>query len=796
MAGLKSKHNQAAAIVADMTLEEKARFCSGKSFWHLESLERHNIPNVMVTDGPHGLRKQVTSEDHVGLNKSVPATCFPTACALASTWDVDLLEEIGVALGNECRAENVTVLLGPGVNIKRHPCCGRNFEYFSEDPLLTGKLAGALIKGVQSRNVGTSIKHYAVNNQEHGRMYIDAIVDERTLREIYLRGFEIAVREAQPWTVMCAYNRVNGTFCSEHDWLLNKVLREEWGFEGLVVTDWGAANDRVAGIQGGLDLEMPGGGRVNDERVLQAVQNGNLAEADLDRAIQRNVALGLLGADLEAAQDVVDLEANHALAHRAACQSAVLLKNDDALLPLGTDQRIAVIGAFAKRPRYQGAGSSQVNPTQLDNAWDAINEFADTEPAYAAGYDPKTSELDETLIAEAVAAAETADVAVIYAGLPSIYESEGFDRSHIDLPEQHNQLIAAVTRANPNTVVVLANGAPVAMPWVDAPKAILEAYLPGQAGGAVADLLYGRANPCGKLAETFPLSRQDVAADANFPGSGRQVLYREGLFVGYRYFDSADIPVLFPFGHGLSYTSFTYANAEIAADAASVSVEISNTGNLAGAEIVQLYVHASTSPVFKPEQELKGFKKIFLAPGEARTVTFSLNQEDFAYYDIGHADWVSPGGDFEVRIGASSRDIRAKLTVSRPATATPSEAATAAQPAPGAADDETFAALLNKAVPQPEPVRPFHMNSSLAEVGETWLGARFKARVAAAFLGNMGGSGNDETLNKMFEEMANNMPLRALILFGRGQVSHKQLELMLALLNHRYLRALRIWLGS
>ena len=796
--GLKSKHNQAAAIVADMTLEEKAQFCSGKSFWHLESLERHDLPNIMVTDGPHGLRKQVKDADHVGLNKSVPATCFPTACALAASWDVELLEEIGTALGRECAAEDVTVLLGPGVNIKRHPCCGRNFEYYSEDPLLTGKLAAALINGVQSQGIGTSIKHYAVNNQEHGRMYVDAIVDERTLREIYLRGFEIAIREAQPWTVMCAYNRVNGSYCSEHNWLLNEVLRDEWGFEGLVVTDWGATNDRVAGVQSGLDLEMPGSGGVNDERVLRAVQAGELEPADLDRAIQRNVSLSLLGAELESRQDEVDLEANHQLAHRAACESAVLLKNDGEVLPLSTDSQVAVIGAFAKRPRYQGAGSSQVNPTQLGNAWDALSDINADRLTYADGYDPKQSPLDDELIAEAVANAKAADVAVVFAGLPGIYESEGFDRRHMDLPEQHNRLISAVSAANPNTVVVLMNGAPVTMPWLDGVPAVLEAYLPGQASGAIADLLYGHANPSGRLAETFPLAQSDVKADAHFPGHDRQVQYREGLYVGYRYFDSARAPVLFPFGHGLSYTTFKYGEAILTdGPTPTVSIEVTNTGEVAGAEVVQLYVHAIDSPVYRPEQELKAFGKIRLAPGETRAVEFALTDDAFTFFDVGHGQWVHPGGEFELRVGASSRDIRTAVRLRTTGSMDPSEAASAPHPAlDQPVTDATFAAMLNRPIPAAEPIRPFHMNSSLAEVGETWLGARFKSRVVAGFMANMGGGGNDATLNKMFEEMANNMPLRALVLFGRGQIKPRQLELMLALLNHRYVRALKLWLRS
>ncbi|MBT4523125.1 MAG: glycoside hydrolase family 3 protein, partial [Halieaceae bacterium] len=479
--GLSSKHKQAADIVAKMTLEEKAAFCSGKDFWHLEACERLGVPSVMVTDGPHGLRKQAGEADHVGLNASVPATCFPTASALASSWDTDLLREVGVALGEQCVAENVAVLLGPGMNIKRHPLCGRNFEYFSEDPLLTGELAAAMIQGVQSQGVGTSVKHYAVNNQEQWRMFVDAIVDQRTLREIYLRGFEIAVKKAQPWTVMCAYNRLNGTYCSEHTWLLNSVLRDEWGFEGLVVTDWGAMNDRILGVSAGLDLEMPASGGVNDERIIAAVRRGALAESDIDQIVQRIVSLSLLGADLSERGTSIDQAAHHQLARKAAIESSVLLKNEGQLLPLPTSANIAVIGAFAKQPRYQGAGSSQVTPTRLDSAFESMQTLISdpTTLRYAPGYEPTHSKPDSALIDEAVALARSADIAVVFAGLPGIYESEGFDRQHMRLPEQHDRLIEAICDANPNTVVVLANGAPVEMPWIARPGAVLESYLSG-----------------------------------------------------------------------------------------------------------------------------------------------------------------------------------------------------------------------------------------------------------------------------------------------------------------------------
>ena len=799
--GLKAKHNQAAALVAELTLDEKAQLCSGKNFWHLEGVERLNLPEIMVTDGPHGLRKQVNSADHVGLNKSVPATCFPTACALAASWDIQLIEQIGIALGQECAAQQVAVLLGPGLNIKRHPLCGRNFEYFSEDPLLGGKLAAAMVKGVQSQGVGTSVKHFAVNNQEQGRMFIDAIVDERTLREIYLRGFEIAVKEAQPWTVMCAYNRVNGEYCSEHTDLLTHILRDEWGFNGLVVTDWGATNDRVKGVLSGLDLEMPASGGVNDALVATAVRNGQLEETALDQIIQRNVALSLMGADLAAEAHAVDLQANHELAHRAALETAVLLKNESSLLPLAQGTHIAVIGAFAKSPRYQGTGSSQVNPTQLDNAWDGLTQMSDR-ITYAPGYDPKHSVIDEDLVAEAVEAARSAAVAVVFVGLPNLYESEGFDRNNMALPEQHDRLVQAVAEANPATVVVLSNGAPVALPWINEVSAVLETYLPGQAGGAVAELLFGLANPSGKLAETFAVQQTDVPSDKHFPGQLRQVAYREGIYVGYRYFDSAGTPVQFPFGHGLSYTQFSYGTPTLSDSTLGenshieLTVPITNIGNLPGAEVVQLYVHAKHSAVYRPMQELKGFTKLTLDPGETRMAHFRVDNDSIKFFDQGYRKWLVEGGEYELRIAASSRDIRQIIDLKVDSEQTPSAVAAAISgpnlSAIESTDDERFAAMLNRPVPPPEHSRPFHENSSVAEIAQTWLGARVKTRLVAGFQQNMGGQSSNETLNKMFEEMANNLPLRGLVIFSRGKVSMQHIRWLLALLNHQYLRAIKL----
>lgn len=803
--GLKAKYEQAAALIAQMTLEEKAAFCSGSDFWHLEACERLGLPSVMLTDGPHGLRKQAGSTDHVGLNASIPATCFPTASALASSWDTGLIKEVGVALGEQCVAEDVAVLLGPGMNIKRHPLCGRNFEYFSEDPLLSGELAAAMILGIQSQGVGTSIKHYAVNNQEQWRMVVDAIVDERTMREIYLRGFEIAIKKAQPWTVMCAYNRVNGSYCCEHEWLLNRLLRDEWGFEGLVVTDWGAMNDRVLAISAGLDLEMPASGGINDARIIAAVRAGELPESVLDLSVSRIVSLSLLGAELPERDKQIDQDSHHELACRAAAECAVLLKNEQ-LLPLQPTAKIAVIGAFAREPRYQGAGSSQVNPTRLDCALDAIGEIVGDPAmlAYAPGYEPKHSEIDTDAIEAAVTIAASAEVAVVFAGLPGIYESEGFDRQHMRLPEQHNRLIEAVCDANPNTVVVLSNGAPVEMCWIARPKAVLECYLAGQAGGAaVADLLFGRLNPCGKLAETFPLQQTDVLSDQWFPGTGRQVQYREGLYVGYRYFDAVEAAVLFPFGHGLSYTRFDYANLAASQETfeqggrLTVTLDVTNSGDRAGSEVVQLYVSDLESSVHRPPQELRAFTKLALGPGETRSVALELDDSAFAVFEAASHAWVVEAGEFEIRVGASSRDIRLtrRLSVNSPrqiADATTPRSCREVFDENKSIPDPIFASMLGKPIPPPEHSRPYHVNSSLHEIAETWPGGLVRSKVIAQFKQQMGAGAADETVEKMFEAMADNMPLRAVALFSGGRVDFRSLEVLVALLNRQFLRALRL----
>jgi beta-glucosidase len=803
---------QAAALVAQMTLAEKADFCSGRDFWRLEDLPRLGIDKIMVTDGPHGLRKQAKQADHLGAHRSVAATCFPTASALASSWDIDLIRQVGEALGQTCVDEEVSVLLGPGLNIKRNPLCGRNFEYFSEDPFLNGHIAASLVNGIQSQGVGACLKHFAVNNQERGRMFMDAIVDDRTLREIYLKGFEIAVKTSRPWTVMCAYNRLNGVYCSEHDWLLNQVLREEWGFEGLVMTDWGAANDRVAGVKGGLDLEMPSSGGINDNLVAAAVLEGELDESILDTIVTRNVALSLSAKDRQTPSMAADPDVQHQLARDAAAQCCVLLQNDDQLLPLSSAQSIALIGAFAEKPRFQGAGSSQVRPTQIDTLRDALSEYTDT-ITYAAGYDPVHSEPDQALIDEAVNIASAADVAVIFAGLPGIYESEGFDREHMQLPAQHDALIRAVAVANPKTVVVLANGAPVEMPWLAEVSTVLEAYLGGQAaGGGIADVLMGRHNPSGKLAETFALQLADIPSQPWFPGANRQMQYREGLYIGYRYFDTAQRPVLFPFGHGLSYTQFEIPQAILSNDTLTgqspikLTVEVKNTGAVAGAEVVQVYRCMKNSVVHRPDQELCGFAKLHLAAGATGSVEIELMPDSFQVFDHASQSWVLEAGAVELRIGVSSRDIRLTKMLNVASVDVPSDLA-AMVPAPEflsedaaqaiVVSDATFAQMLNAPVPQGEAVRPFHRNSSVGELGATWLGAKFKAKLTHAFLGGMGLDKADQTIRKMFTEMAENMPLRAIVLFQQGKVSYAQIDCLLALLNGRYLdagkRAWKIW---
>ncbi len=653
-------------IIGQMTLEEKAALCTGASAWSTTPIERLGVPEMIVSDGPHGVRR--TPDIHDMGSTSLPATCFPTASCLASTWDPALIYKMGVALAEEAIALNVDVLLGPGVNMKRSPLGGRNFEYFSEDPYLAGELAVGLIDGIQSKGVGTSLKHFAANNQEFQRFSISAEVDERTLREIYLPAFEKAVKKARPWTVMCAYNKLNGTFASEHRGLLTEILKEEWGFEGLVVSDWGAVRNRVAALKAGLDWEMPGPQDRRVKAVVEAVRSGELDEAVLDESVRR-----ILGIVVKAKQTpkggTFDVDAHHQLARKIAAEGMVLLKNDG-LLPLKGQQHIAVIGRSAEAAHFQGGGSSHINPTRTDVPFKELQARADdAELTYAEGY-PSDDCFRQDLIDQATVIAKAADVALLYIALPTYKESEGYDRKDLDLTAQQVALIKAVARVQPKTVVVLNNGAPVAMTaWLDDVSAVLEGWMMGQAGGAaLADILFGKVNPSGKLAETFPLKLSDTPAFTNWPGDAGKVHYGEGLYIGYRYYDAKELPVLFPFGFGLSYTTFAYSNPRLSAetfkdvDGLTVTVDVTNTGVVAGKETVQVYVHDRASSLSRPIKELKGFSKVELQPGETKSVSIHLDFRAFAFWHPEYKQWVTEDGEVELLIGASATDIRCQAS--------------------------------------------------------------------------------------------------------------------------------------
>lgn len=746
-------------LLSQMTLEEKASLCSGLDFWNTQPIERLNIPSVMMTDGPHGLRKQAKEADHLGLNDSVPATCFPSAAGMASSWNRDLIRQVGEALGQESQAENVAVLLGPGTNIKRSPLCGRNFEYFSEDPYLSAELAAHHIQGVQSQGVGTSLKHFAANNQEERRMSVDAIVDERTLREIYLASFEGAVKQSQPWSVMCSYNKLNGTYTGENEFLLTKVLREEWGFEGFVVSDWGAVNERVDGLQAGLELEMPANNGIGDAKIVKAVQEGQLDEKVVDRAVTRILEFIFKAVEQRQQDSSYEAEEHHALARKIGQESMVLLKNEDQLLPLAKKGNIAVIGEFAQNPRYQGGGSSHVNPTQLDKALDEMTKLVGDQGhvSYAAGYDLDSDDIKEELVQEAVQLAAKAEVVVLFTGLPDRYESEGYDRTHLHIPQNHQHLIEEIAKVQPNLIVVLSNGSPVVMPWIGHAKAVLEGYLGGQAfGGAVADLLFGEVSPSGKLAETFPMQLSDNPSFLNFPGEQDRVEYREGIFVGYRYYDTKQIKPLFPFGYGLSYTTFAYSDLKIDReqysdqDQVKVSVKITNTGQVAGKEIVQLYVKDSESTVIRPEKELKGFAKVHLQAGESQTIDFTLDKRAFAYYNVELADWHVESGTFEVLIGSSSRDIHVQQSIN-----------------------------VQSSVELPLTI---DRNTTMGDITTHPT----TQQLAKELLDRSGMGELFDASDDMMSAMVKGMPLRALVNFGQGKYTEEMLSKDIEILNQAF----------
>jgi beta-glucosidase len=663
--------------LSELTLEEKASLCLGSDFWHTAPVERLGIPAIMVSDGPHGLRTQLEQGDHVGLLASAPATCFPTASGLASSWNPELFYTVGKALGREAKKLGVSVVLGPGINMKRSPLCGRNFEYLSEDPWLAGQLAAAMVEGTQSEGVGTSLKHYAANNQEDDRLRVSAEVDERTLREIYLPAFEQVVKSEQPWTVMCAYNKLNGTYCSEHHWLLTEVLRGEWGFQGLVVSDWGAVHDRVAALKGGLDLEMPPNLGVSDAALVEAVRNGSLDESILDETVSRVLRLVDQSQPAVAEGASFDPDDHHALARRAAHESAVLLKNTGNVLPLepAEGSTVAVIGEFARTPRFQGAGSSQVNPTRVDTALEELQSALTgrAEVRFAAGFGIGTTDNDEQLLPEAVELASGADHVVVFLGLPGEDESEGFDRTHIDLPANQLVLLHALAEVHDQLIVILANGGVVRVSsWDDKVAAILECWLSGQAaGGAAVDLLLGVVNPSGKLAETIPVRLQDNPSYLNFPGEEGVVHYGEGIFIGYRAYDKLVQQVSYPFGFGLSYTTFRIEDVNVSTAgsvahgdlAVTVSASVSNIGQRAGAEVVQVYVGDVEASVARPLRELKGFVRVHLEPGETKQVSCQLDERAFAFWSRRFQQWVVESGEFMIAVGNSSRHLVATETI-------------------------------------------------------------------------------------------------------------------------------------
>lgn len=788
------------AILKKMTLEEKAALCSGQSFWTTVPIEKYGIPSVRMTDGPHGIRSE---KDSVGTNimrESYPATCFPPAVTSASTWDPDLLEEVGAAIAAEAKALGVTTVLGPGVNIKRSPLCGRNFEYFSEDPYVAGRMGAAWVHGVQKNGVGVSVKHFCANNQEHLRMSIDTIVDERALREIYLSAFEHIVKTEQPSTVMCSYNRLNGTYLSDNKRMLTDVLRGEWGFGGIVVSDWGAVNDRIEGVKAGMDLEMPGNRGANDKNIVKAVKEGTLSEEDLDKVALRMIRFAF---ECKAHEDKTvkpDFRAHDALAAKVAAGGAVLLKNEGGILPLSSAKKIAVIGALAKTPRFQGAGSSLINPTKTTSflqALDAVGQKYE----YADGYKLKGDGYNARLMREAVEKAKGKDAVVLFIGLTPEFESEGFDRKHMNMPDAHAMLAQEIAKVNENVIVVLSCGSPVALSEVEPnAKAILNLYLGGQASGKAAyDLLYGKVNPSGKLAETFPLNNGDNIVARYFPMGPRSVQYRESVYVGYRYYEAAEKPVMYPFGYGLSYTSFEYSDIRLSAsdidegEPLTVTFKVKNTGDRDGAEVAQLYVADVQSAIFRPKKELKGFKKVFLKAGEEKEVSLTLDSRAFSYYNVLIKDWHTESGDFDILVGASSADIRLSATVNvksaRPDAPVPDYRTTApyyydlteTNEQKRTIPVEQFAALYGASVVDNVPYAKgeFDVNSSVSDVSVSGVG-KFLYNIITFGVGIMAGN---STNREMLVRSAIDMPLRAFMGFTGGVLSMESVQGLVDMCN-------------
>ena len=787
-----------ADIIKQMTLEEKCYLFSGKDFWQTRSVERRGVPNMTLSDGPHGIRKQAGEGDQLGLNPSLPATCYPTAAAVANSWDVELGEEIGAHLGAEAASQGVCVVLGPGLNIKRSPFCGRNFEYFSEDPYLAGKLAASYIRGIQKNGVAACPKHFAANSQELRRMASDSVMDERTLREIYLTGFEIAVKEGHSKSIMSSYNRINGVYANENRHLLQEILRDEWGFDGFVVSDWGGSNDHVEGVRAGSHLEMPTTGGDSDLELIDAVKSGRISQELLDRRVDEllDVILSTAGAVKPLEGKPFDVEKHHAMAAKASEQSIVLLKNEGNLLPLKQGAKVAVIGEFAQKARYQGAGSSVVNPTKLDNAMDVIQGFGLDVAGFEAGY-PRSGKGDPAMQARAVELAKKADTVLLYIGLDEISESEGLDRSHMRLPQSQIDLIEAVSKANPNVVAVMSAGSAVEMPWLPKIKALVHGYLCGQAGASsVLKVIMGQVNPSGKLAESYPVKYEDVSSAPYFPSKERTAEYREGLFVGYRYFETAKTPVLFPFGFGLSYTTFEYSGLTVTEKEASFTLK--NTGGMDGAEVAQLYVSKPDGEVFRPAKELKGFAKVFLKAGESKKVTIPLDDKAFRYFNVDTNKFEVEGGAWTVMIGASCADIKLSGTVEVQGTGAkpPYDKEKFAKYFSGdikSVSDAEFQALLGRPIPDGHWSGMLDMNDALCQMYYAKGAAgRLAYKILTHFINKSIEKGKPN-LNLLFNY---NMPFRAIAKMTGGICTMEMAEGILTIVNGHFFKGLGRVIGG
>ena len=787
-----------ADIIKQMTLEEKCYLFSGKDFWQTRSVERLGVPNMTLSDGPHGIRKQAGEGDQLGLNPSLPATCYPTAAAVANSWDVELGEEIGAHLGAEAASQGVCVVLGPGLNIKRSPFCGRNFEYFSEDPYLAGKLAASYIRGIQKNGVAACPKHFAANSQELRRMASDSVMDERTLREIYLTGFEIAVKEGHSKSIMSSYNRINGVYANENRHLLQEILRDEWGFDGFVVSDWGGSNDHVEGVRAGSHLEMPTTGGDSDLELIDAVKSGRISQELLDRRVDEllDVILSTAGAVKPLEGKPFDVEKHHVMAAKASEQSIVLLKNENNLLPLKRGAKVAVIGEFAQKARYQGAGSSVVNPTKLDNAMDVIQGFGLDVAGFEAGY-PRSGKGDPAMQARAVELAKKADTVLLYIGLDEISESEGLDRSHMRLPQSQIDLIEAVSKANPNVVAVMSAGSAVEMPWLPKIKALVHGYLCGQAGASsVLKVILGQVNPSGKLAESYPVKYEDVSSAPYFPAKERTAEYREGLFVGYRYFETAKTPVLFPFGFGLSYTTFEYSGLTVTEKEASFTLK--NTGGMDGAEVAQLYVSKPDGEVFRPAKELKGFAKVFLKAGESKKVTIPLDDKAFRYFNVDTNKFEVEGGTWTVMIGASCADIKLSSTVEVQGTGAkpPYDKEKFAKYFSGdvrSVSDAEFQALLGRPIPDGHWSGMLDMNDALCQMYYAKGAAgRLAYKILTHFINKSIEKGKPN-LNLLFNY---NMPFRAIAKMTGGICTMEMAEGILTIVNGHFFKGLGAVIGG